>query len=127
MSSSEIDKYISSFPAPVQKRLKAMKAAIRKAAPEAEEKLSYQMPAFTFKGILVYFAAQKNHIGFYALPSAMIAFKEELSEYKRGKGSIQFPYDKPLPLDLISEMVKFRVLENLARAEAKSKKKKSKY
>ncbi len=103
-----------------------MRAAIRKAAPDAEEKLSYQMPAFVQNGILVYFAAFSNHIGLYPMTSAMESFKEELSVYKTGKGSVQFPHEKPLPIDLISEIVKFRVLENLSRAEAKSKKKKSK-
>jgi uncharacterized protein YdhG (YjbR/CyaY superfamily) len=122
MDTSDIDNYISAFPQPVQKRLKAMRAAIRKAAPGALEKLSYKMPAYTYKGMLLYFAAHSNHIGFYPFTTAMKAFKEELSEYKTGKGSVQFPHDKPLPLELISEIVKFRVLENLAKADLKSKK-----
>ncbi len=123
MDTSDIDNYIKAFPEPVQKRLKAMRAAIRKAAPKAVEKLSYKMPAYTFKGMLLYFAAHTNHIGLYPFSTAMEAFKEELSEYKSGKGSVQFPHDKPLPLKLISEIVKFRVLENSAKAEMKSKKK----
>lgn len=126
MNTSDIDNYISAFPEPLQKRLKAMRVAIRKAAPGAMEKLSYKMPAYTFKGMLFYFAAHTNHIGFYPFTTAMEAFKEELSEYKTGRGSVQFPHDKPLPLGLISEIVKFRVLENLAKAEMKSKKRQGK-
>jgi uncharacterized protein YdhG (YjbR/CyaY superfamily) len=122
MDTSDIDNYISAFPTSVQKRLKAMRAAIRKAAPGALEKLSYKMPAYTYKGMLLYFAAHSNHIGFYPFTTAMEAFREELSEYKTGKGSVQFPHDKPLSLELISEIVKFRVLENLAKADFKSKK-----
>ena len=109
-----IDDYILTFPPGTQKMLEEIRAAIRKAAPDATETISYQMPAFKLKGRnLVYFAGYKNHIGFYPVPSGMEAFKKELSSYKQGKGSVQFPLDKPLPLDLINEIVKFRVMENL--------------
>ncbi len=118
-----IDEYIAGFPKDVQEILEQVRQTIRKAAPDAEEKISYQMPTFTLKGNLVYFAAFKNHIGFYPIPSGIEEFKEELSAYEQGKGSVQFPLDKPIPYDLISRIVKFRVKENLAKAEAKGKKK----
>ena len=118
-----IDEYIAGFPKDVQEILEQIRMTIREAAPDAEEKISYQMPTFTLKGNLVYFAAFKNHIGFYPIPSGIEEFKEELSAYEQGKGSVQFPLDKPIPYDLISRIVKFRVKENLAKAEAKGKKK----
>jgi uncharacterized protein YdhG (YjbR/CyaY superfamily) len=90
-----------------------MRQTIKEAAPDAEEVISYKMPAFKYHGMLVYFAAYKKHIGFYALPTGHSEFKEELSVYKQGKGSVQFPLNQALPLDLITKMVKFRVLENL--------------
>lgn len=116
-----IDEYIAGFPENIQKILEEIRATIIKAAPEAKEKISYGMPAFTQNGILAYFAAFKNHIGFYALPSGNEAFKKEISAYKTGKGSIQFPLDKPMPLDLISKIVKFRIKENAEKAAAKKK------
>jgi uncharacterized protein YdhG (YjbR/CyaY superfamily) len=97
----------------VQILLEQMRQTIKKAAPKAEEVISYNMPAFKYHGILVYFAAYKNHIGFYATPTGHSEFKEELSIYKQGKGPVQFPLTKPLPLDLIAKIVKFRVKENL--------------
>ena len=115
-----VDEYIASFPADVQVVLQTLRATIRAAAPEAEEKISYQMPTFFLKGNLVYYAAWQKHIGFYAIPSANEAFKDDLSAYTVSKGAVQFPLDQPLPLDLITRMVRFRVAENLARAEAKS-------
>jgi uncharacterized protein YdhG (YjbR/CyaY superfamily) len=118
----DIDKYISNFPVSVQAKLEELRATVRKAAPEAEEKISYSMPAFALKGILVYFAAHKNHIGFYPTSLPIKVFKEELAEYKWSKGAIRFPFDKPLPLSLISRIVAFRVKENLGKAELKSKK-----
>nr|WP_068888725.1 DUF1801 domain-containing protein [Pedobacter panaciterrae] len=108
-----IDEYIASFPDDVQEILQELRATIRKAAPEAEEKISYAIPTFAFKGNLVHFAAYKKHIGFYPAPSGLEAFKEELSSYKGAKGSVQFPIDKPLPFPLITKIVKFRVIENL--------------
>jgi len=120
-----IDEYIAGFPPDVQAILQKIRATIRKAAPQAEETIKYQMPTFTLHGNLVHFAAFKNHIGFYPVPTGIEAFKRELSVYKGGKGSIQFPLDQPIPYGLISKIVKFRVKENLAKAAAKGKKKKS--
>ncbi|KAF2517032.1 iron chaperone [Flavobacterium foetidum] len=114
-----IDEYIGAFPADVQEILEKIRAVIQKAAPEAKEKISYSMPAFEQNGIVVYFAAYKNHIGLYALPTGHEAFKEEFSIYKSGKGSVQFPLKDPMPFDLISRIVKFRVKENLEKAKKK--------
>jgi uncharacterized protein YdhG (YjbR/CyaY superfamily) len=110
---NDIDNYIASFPKNTQKLLDQLRKTIRKAAPEAEEVISYQMPAFRLHKILVYFAGYKNHIGFYPGASGIEAFKKELTDYKGGKGSVQFPLDKPLPLGLIAKIVKFRVNENM--------------
>lgn len=118
-----IDEYIARFPAPVQALLKELRATIKKAAPEAEETISYQMPTFVLKGNLVHFAAYKNHIGFYPAPSGIEHFKKELSGFKSAKGSVQFPLDQPVPYQLVSEIVKFRVKENLEKAAKRSKKK----
>ncbi|HEX9333411.1 MAG TPA: DUF1801 domain-containing protein [Anaerolineales bacterium] len=117
-----IDEYIAGFPNDIQEVLQKIRMTIRKAAPEAEETIKYRMPTFTLKGNLIHFAAFKNHIGFYPVPTGIEKFKKELSVYKTAKGSVQFPLDKPIPFDLISKIVKFRVKENLARA-AKTKKK----
>ncbi len=119
-----IDEYIAGFPPEVQVILEKVRTTIRKAAPGAEETIKYRMPTFTLKGNLVHFAAFKSHIGFYPIPTGIEAFKKELSVYKQGKGSVQFPIDKPLPLNLITRIVKFRVKENLERAKAKEKKRK---
>ena len=119
-----IDEYISGFSRGVQTILQKIRATIRKAAPGAEETISYQIPTFTLKGNLVHFAAFKKHIGFYPTSTAIRKFRSELSIYKGAKGSVQFPFDKPIPYELISKIVKFRVEENLERAEAKGKKKK---
>jgi len=110
--SFEIDKYISSFPATIQEVLELLRETIRKAAPEAIEVISYSMPAFKQNSVLVYFAAYTNHIGFYPTASGIEMFKEEFSAYKWSKGAVQFPIDKPLPLDLITRIVKFRVKED---------------
>jgi uncharacterized protein YdhG (YjbR/CyaY superfamily) len=108
------DEYISSFPPDTQILLNQMQQTIRQAAPHAEESISYGMPAFKLDGKpLVYFAGYKNHIGFYATPTGHREFEQELSKYKQGKGSVQFPIDEPLPLELIARIVKFRVQENL--------------
>ena len=115
-----IDEYISKFSPEIQKILIKLRQVIKESAPGAEEKISYQMPAFVLHGNLVYFAAYKNHIGFYPTPSGIVAFKNELSQYKGAKGSVQFPIDKPLPYELISKIVEFRVAENIQRSEAKS-------
>ena len=117
-----VDEYISRFPDNVQELLKEISAIIKAAAPEAEEVISYQMPAYKFHGMLIYFAAFKNHIGLYPRVSGIEKFKEELSVYKGAKGSVQFPLNKPLPLDLIARIVKFRVTENLEQIKTKMKK-----
>jgi uncharacterized protein YdhG (YjbR/CyaY superfamily) len=104
-----IDEYILGFPPETRKILKKLRAVIKASAPGAEEKISYQMPAFALKGNLVYFAAYENHIGFYPTSSGIDAFRRELSNYKMGKGSVQFPIRERLPFELISRMVKFRV------------------
>jgi uncharacterized protein YdhG (YjbR/CyaY superfamily) len=116
-----IDAYIALFPTEVQKILEEMRAVIKTAAPEAEEKISYQMPTFAQKGNLVHFAAHKNHIGFYPNPSGIEKFRAELTEYETSKGAIQFPYGKPIPYDLVHRIVAFRVRENLEKAEAKKR------
>jgi uncharacterized protein YdhG (YjbR/CyaY superfamily) len=121
---STIDEYIALFPDDVQKKLRKLRAVIKLAAPNAGEKISYQMPAFTLHGNLVYFAAFKNHIGFYPAPRGIEEFKDELAAYKGAKGSVQFPLDQPIPYELITKIVKFRAKENLEKAEAKGKKKK---
>ncbi len=107
--SKTIDEYIAMYPKNVQVLLEEMRKAIKLSAPEAEETISYHMPAFRWHGILVYFAAFKNHIGFYPTASAMEAFKEELSPYETSKGTIRFPLDKPLPVALVKRIVKYRV------------------
>jgi uncharacterized protein YdhG (YjbR/CyaY superfamily) len=118
-----IDQYVASFPNDVQEILEKIRMTIRKAAPDAEETINYQIPTFTLKGNLVHFAAFKEHIGFYPTPTGIDKFKKELSVYEGAKGSVKFPLDQPIPFDLIGKIVKFRVKENLARAEAKGKKK----
>jgi len=118
-----IDEYIAPFPQDVQVILEKIRSTIKQAAPDAEETISYRMPTFTLKGNLVHFAAFKKHIGFYPAPTGIEQFQKELSVYKGAKGSVQFPFDKPIPFDLISRIVKFRVQENLERAAAQGKKK----
>jgi uncharacterized protein YdhG (YjbR/CyaY superfamily) len=118
-----IDDYIAGFPTEVQEILEKIRSTIRKAAPDAKETINYGIPTFTLNGNLVHFAGFKNHIGFYPTPSGIEKFKEELSAYEGAKGSVQFPLDKPMPLGLIRNIVKFRVKENLERAAAKGKKK----
>jgi uncharacterized protein YdhG (YjbR/CyaY superfamily) len=111
-----IDEYIAGFPADVQKILKKVRMTIRKAAPDAEETIKYRMPTFTLHGNLVHFAAHKEHIGLYPAPAGIEQFKRELSAYEGGKGSVRFPLDMPMPLDLISRIVRFRVGRNLEKA-----------
>jgi uncharacterized protein YdhG (YjbR/CyaY superfamily) len=107
-----IDEYIKIFPKNTQKILEQVRETIKEVAPDAEEAISYQIPTFKLNGNLVHFAAFKNHIGFYPAPSGQKAFEKELSIYKSGKGSIQFPIDKPMPLALIKRIVKYRVKES---------------
>jgi len=108
-----IDEYIATFPKNVQIILEELRQAVREAAPEAKEVISYQMPAFKQKGILIWFAAYENHIGFYPTASGIEAFKEKLSAYETSKGTVRFPLNKPIPSDLVKEIVLFRVKENL--------------
>ena len=126
-----IDEYIEQFPENVQAILQKLRATIKKTAPKAEEVISYQMPAFKYHGILVYFAGYKNHIGFYPTSSPMIVFKDRLTNYKTSKGAIQFPISEGIPLTLVKDIVKYRVKENLEKenarlpsGQAKTKKKK---
>jgi len=118
-----IDAYIAQFPDEVQEMLRTLRKIIRDAAPEAEEKISYRMPTFVLHGNLVHFAAFTHHIGLYPAPSGVEAFTPELSGYRSGKGSIQFPIDQPLPSALISRIVQFRVAENTKRAHERLKNK----
>ncbi|HVD98423.1 MAG TPA: DUF1801 domain-containing protein [Cytophagaceae bacterium] len=116
-----IDDYIATFPEDTRALLERMRVIIRKAAPKAEEVISYNMPAFRQYGVLVYFAGYKNHIGFYPTGSGIMAFKEEIANYKNSKGAVQFPLDKPLPVGLITKMVKYRVQEDKEKASLKAK------
>jgi uncharacterized protein YdhG (YjbR/CyaY superfamily) len=120
---TSIDEYISAFPEDIQEKLQNIRLTIREAAPDAEETISFQMPAFRQNGILVYFAAFKNHISFFPTSSGIEKFKMDLAAYEGSKGTVKFPLDKPIPYDLISRIVKFRVEENLRKAVAKRKKK----
>ncbi|MFS0871008.1 iron chaperone [Paenibacillus xylanilyticus] len=118
-----VDEYISGFTPDVQVRLQALRQIIHESAPNAEEKISYQMPTYALHGNLVHFAAYKNHIGFYPAPSGIEAFRKELSVYKGAKGSVQFPLGQPLPEELIRRIVAFRVKENVEKAVEKKRKK----
>ena len=119
---STIDEYIGDFPEEVQAKLENLRQTIGKAAPGAEEVISYQMPAFKLHGILVYFAAFKNHIGFFPTSTGIEAFKKELSAYETSKGTVRLSIDRPLPLALIGRIVRYRVKENLERKAKKAKK-----
>jgi len=121
MKFTTVDEYIAAFPKETQKILKEIRATIKAAAPNAEEKISYQMPTFFLNGNLIHFAAYKNHIGLYPTPNGIESFKKELSKYKGAKGSVRLPIDEPMPLKLITRIVKFRVAENLKKAKAKGK------
>ena len=111
MKTNEIDKYIAQFPEVVQLILQRVRATIAKVAPEAEEVMNYGIPTFKLNGNLVHFAGYKNHIGFYPTSSGIEKFKDELKKYKWAKGSVQFPFDKPIPYDLIEKITQFRVEE----------------
>jgi len=119
---SSIDNYILTFPEDVQELLQTLRTVIKEVAPDATEKISYQMPTFDLYGNLVHFAAFKNHIGFYPTPSGIEKFKNELMMYKNAKGSVQFPINEPLPYELIRKIVKFRVIENTELHQSKKKK-----
>lgn len=114
-----VPEYIAGFPAPVQSKLKKIRSIVRKCAPEAIEKIGYGMPAYSYQGMLLYFAAYKAHIGFYAMPSSIIKFEKQLSKYETSKGAIRFPLDKPLPEALLAKIVKFRVKENIEKKKRK--------
>ena len=120
---STVDMYISNFPKDIQLRLEQIRATIMKAAPKAEEGISYQMPAYKYKGPLAYFAGYKNHIGFYPMPDVLKEFKNEISVYKNAKGSVQFPHNEKLPLSLVTKMIKFRMKLNEADQKLKATKK----
>ncbi|OHA88736.1 MAG: hypothetical protein A2653_00355 [Candidatus Zambryskibacteria bacterium RIFCSPHIGHO2_01_FULL_43_25] len=113
-----ISEYINSFPEDTAQKLRTIRKITNKNAPQATEVISYNMPAFKLNGIVVYFAAFKKHVGFYPLPSAIKSFRKELTKYKTSKGAIQFPLDKPLPVALISKIIKYRVKENLTKIRA---------
>jgi uncharacterized protein YdhG (YjbR/CyaY superfamily) len=122
---ASIDEYIGTFPKEVQKLLETVRRTIKAAAPKAEEKISYNMPTFLLNGkYLIYFAGWKHHISLYPVPVGSDAFNKEVSKYAAGKGTLQFPLDKPLPLKLITKIVKLRIEDNLEKAEVKSGKKK---
>ena len=119
---SSIDEYIADFPEEIQSLLNQIRSTIKQAAPDAEESIGYGMPAYKLYGKpLVYFAGFKNHIGFYATPTGHAEFAMELSKYKQGRGSVQFPIDQPIPLKLITQIVEFRVIENQEKAKVKRK------
>lgn len=107
-----VDEYIAGYDGEVRRRMEKLRELILSCSPDITEKISYGMPSFVLSGQLVFFAAQKNHIGFHPLPSGVAAFKDSLTEYKQSKGTVQFPHDKPMPYDLICEIVMFRVREN---------------
>lgn len=118
----DVDSYIAEYPVKVQKMLKQIRSVIKKSAPEAEEIISYMMPAYKLHGPLVYFGGYEKHIGFYPTGSGIAPFQKELSPYKHSKGAVQFPLDQALPLELIEKMVKFRVKENHAKRDLKKNK-----
>ena len=119
-SLESVDAYIESFPEDIQVKLHAIRSVIKSVVPEALEKISYQMPGYMYKGPLVYFAAFQNHIGFYPTPNGIEEFKAELSRYKQGKGSVQFPISEEVPLDLIARITARRAEENRQKKEEKS-------
>jgi uncharacterized protein YdhG (YjbR/CyaY superfamily) len=119
VAANSVDEYLELYPPIVRKSLQKLRQTIKAAAPEAEEMISYQMPAYKYKGVLVYFAAYKNHIGLYPTAAGIKAFQKELSVYEGSKGTVRFPIDKPLPLGLVSKIVKFRVKENVAKKKVK--------
>jgi uncharacterized protein YdhG (YjbR/CyaY superfamily) len=119
---SNVDEYIALQPPTVQKGLNLLRKTIRHAAPHAEETISYHMPAYKLNGMLVFFAAMKNHYGFYPTASPMNIFREKLSPYETSKGAIRFPLDKPIPVKLVSEIVRWKVKENLSKKELKRRK-----
>lgn len=122
-SAKNIDEYIAGFPLLVQERMKKLRATIKKTAPAAEESISYGIAAFKLQGVLLYFAGFKNHIGLYPVPRNNEAFKKELASFKGGKGTAQFPHEKPLPIGLVTRIVKFKLKEKKEKKNLKLKKK----
>lgn len=120
-TATTIDDYIAGYPPEIRKRLSAMRATIRKHAPKAEERISYRIPTFYWGGNLVHFAAFDRHVGFYPGASGIAAFKKALAGYKSAKGSVQFPHGEPLPLDLVAEIVRFRVAEQASKHAARGR------
>jgi uncharacterized protein YdhG (YjbR/CyaY superfamily) len=118
---ADVDAYIAGFPPEIRARLEKVRATIRKAVPQAEEGISYRIAGYKLEGVLIYFAGFKQHIGMYPAPRGSAEFRDALASYAGGKGTVQFPHDKPLPLDLIRRIVKFRAAENLQRAAARKK------
>lgn len=114
---NNVDEYIALYPAPVRQGLELLRKTIKTTAPEAEEMISYQMPAYKLNGMLVFFSAAKKHYGFYPTASPIIAFREKLKSYKTSKGAIQFPLDKPIPVKLVAEIVKWKAKENMAKVK----------
>ncbi|VVB77875.1 Uncharacterised protein [uncultured archaeon] len=110
-----VDEYMFSFPKEIQNKIKEIRKIVKKEASEAEEKISYNMPFYSLHGRLLYFAVHENHIGFYALPSAIVAFKNDLKNYETSKGTVRFPLDKPIPVNLVRKIVKYRIKENLSK------------
>lgn len=121
-----VDEYIGAITGPARRPIIELRATVRKLAPQAEEVISYNMPAFRMHGMLVWYAACKNHIGFYPTPSAIVAFKKQLSSYECSKGAIQFSLDRPLPVALIEDIVRFRIEENVRKEKIKRSQKKAK-
>jgi uncharacterized protein YdhG (YjbR/CyaY superfamily) len=121
IAAKNIDEYISAFPENIQYLLEQMRATIKKAAPRAEETIKYGMPAFTLNGNLVFFAAYKNHIGFYPAPRGVAEFTKAMSAFEGGKGTLRFPIADPLPVALITKIVKFRTQKNLSKVKTKNK------
>jgi uncharacterized protein YdhG (YjbR/CyaY superfamily) len=117
-----IDEYIAGFPEDIQKKLQELRRVIHETAPQATEKISYQMPTFYLNGNLVHFAAFKSHIGFYPAPTGLDAFKDEIAQYPHSKGAVQFPMDRPIPLDLVRRIVEYRVGESQAKVKTVKKK-----
>jgi len=115
IAATTIDEFIAAYPPAMQEKLRKMRDTIRKAAPDATETIKYGIPTFVLNGNLVHFAGYEHHIGFYPAPSGIVEFKKELSVYESAKGSVRFPLDKPLPLKLVAQIVKFRVAENRAK------------
>ncbi len=122
MAANEVDQYITQFPVEIREKLEEIRFIIQQAAPMAREVISYKMPAYDYHGILVYFAGYKNHIGFYPSGSGIEAFQHEFGPYKWSKGALQLPLDQPLPADLITRMVAFRIQYNLERVASKKNK-----